>query len=85
MFQKLSVGGFAEALDEFGVRAKCKVLLKEEKAIKVTFPPWMSDFDRCIKNEDEIRVREETKDDKRSRKRKETCSVKVSYVSSKFL
>lgn len=79
---KFSVGDLAEALDEFGVWAKCKVCEIDGEHLKVTFPSWPAEFDRWIEDENELRVRSPTEDGlERSRKRKDFCSFKVSFFT----
>ena len=78
MFSHFKISQTAEAVDEYGVWAKCIIKEVNEDSVKVTFPPWPADYDRVVTQQDEVRPLTQT-----SRKRSgrlQMLSVKVILV-----
>ena len=53
--EKFNKGDQAEAVDELGVWAKCRVLESQHDFAVVTFPPWPQKWNKKITASTEIR------------------------------
>ena len=54
MMENFNKGDMVEAVDRYGVWAKCRVLESQYDFAVVTFPPWPKVWDRKIVNPQEI-------------------------------